>query len=240
MAIKGVIFDLFHTLTGRESEWSDLPWTSDVLGIDRRLWNDLLTAHSRWRLAGEEKDPYTIVSTLARQADPTITDDRIHEALRVRIQRFRDSLLRIPAENIEALRSLRAAGFRLGLISNADVMEVAAWHDSALAGMFDAEIFSCAVGCVKPERAIYEQCLSALNLSAEECVYVGDGGSDELVGAKQVGMSTVFVSGVIAELWPQLVEHRALLCDHHVERTSEVLALLGLTRLAADGGRRHE
>ena len=107
MPIKGVIFDLFHTLTGRESEWLDLSWTSDVLGIDRRRWDELLTERSRWRLTGEERDPYTIVRTLAREADATIPDARIREATRVRIQRFRESLLRVPAENIEALATMR-------------------------------------------------------------------------------------------------------------------------------------
>jgi hypothetical protein len=33
--VKGVLFDLFHTLTDVESNWSDLPRTSDGLGIDR-------------------------------------------------------------------------------------------------------------------------------------------------------------------------------------------------------------
>jgi hypothetical protein len=77
MAIRAVVFDLFHTLTGPESKWSDLPWTSDVLGIDRRTWNELLTSHSRWRLAGAETDPFVIISTLARMHDPLIGDDTI-------------------------------------------------------------------------------------------------------------------------------------------------------------------
>lgn len=229
MVIRGVIFDLFHTLTGLESEWSDLPWTSDMLGIDRGRWDEVLTTRSRWRLAGEERDPYRILSALAHEADPTISQDRIRNALRVRIQRFRDSLVRVPKENVEALRRLRVAGFRLGLISNADVIEVAAWGDSPLAGLFDAEVFSCKVGCVKPERAIYERCLMTLGLSAEECLFVGDGGSNELVGAKDVGMSTVLVSGVIAELWPERVQQRLSICDHHVECMPQVLTLLGVT-----------
>ncbi len=56
----------------------------------------------------------------------------------------------IPDENLNALRQLREAGYRLGLISNADVMEVAAWPDCPAAGFFDASVFSCEVGCVKP------------------------------------------------------------------------------------------
>jgi FMN phosphatase YigB (HAD superfamily) len=129
-----------------------------------------------------------------------------------------------------------AAGFRLALISNADTMEVAAWNDCPLAGLFDAEVFSCMVGCAKPEPAIYEKCLQLLGLSAAECLFVGDGGSNELVGARDVGMPTVFISGVIAELWPDRVQQRLSSCDHHVERIPQLLTLLGLTRLAADGG----
>jgi len=235
MAIRGVVFDFFHTLTGPESQRSDLPWTSDVLGIDRARWTELLLNRSRWRLAGEELDPYTIVSVLARAADPTIDDVRVREAVRVRTQRFRDSLWCVPEENLAALRHLRVAGFRLGLISNADAMEVAAWDGSPLDGLFDVQVFSCKVGCVKPEPPIYEHCLRALQLSAEECLFVGDGGSNELSGAKDVGMSTVFVSGVMAELWPDQVSQRRALCDHHVEWVPEVLALLGLTPHAADG-----
>ncbi len=208
MRLRAVVFDLFHTLTGPESEWSDLPWTSDVLGIDRGVWNDLMVTRSRWRLAGEETDPYVIVGTLARQVDPSITDDRILEATRCRIQRFKDSLARIPTENVETLRALRASGFRLGLISNADVMEVAPWPTCPLAGLFDVELFSCEVGLVKPEPAIYVRCIEALGVSPAECLFVGDGGSNELAGARAAGMSTAFVSGVMASLWPDRVEER--------------------------------
>jgi putative hydrolase of the HAD superfamily len=226
--IRGVIFDLFHTLTARESEWSTLPWTSDFLGIDRQVWNELLITRSRWRLTGEERDPFTIVSTLARAANPTLSDERIRDAVQLRIGRFRESLLRIPPENVDTLTRLRAAGLRLGLISNADVTEVAAWADSTLAGLFDAEIFSCAVGCVKPEPAIYEKCLAQLGLTGSECLFVGDGGSNELIGARDAGMTTVFISGVIAELWPEHIDHRRSLCDHHITRIPEVLAILGV------------
>ncbi len=198
--LQAVVFDLFHTLTAPEAEWSDLPWTSDVLGIDRGTWNELLVTRSRWRLAGEEMDPYTIVRTLAHALDPSISDARIREATRVRVQRFKDSLARIPAENIETLRVLRTAGFRLGLISNADVMEMTPWPECPLAGLFNVEVFSCKVGLVKPEPAIYAHCIQALDVAAAKCLFVGDGGSNELVGAKEAGMSTAFVSGVMPSL----------------------------------------
>jgi hypothetical protein len=41
-------------------------------------------------------------------------------------------------------------------------------------------------------------------------------------------MATVFVSGVIAELWPEKVAERIPAADHHIARVPEILALLGL------------
>jgi putative hydrolase of the HAD superfamily len=224
MQTKAIVFDLFHTLTGLESEWSTLPWTSDVLGIDRAIWNRALTVQSRWRLAGEERDPVVILRTLARAIDPAIPEDILKKAADVRTERFRQSLTSIPSANIDALKQLRLAGFRLGLISNADAMEVAAWTDCPLAGLFDVEIFSCHVGCVKPEPEIYAKCLGALDLQGHECLFVGDGGSNELAGAKSAGMTTVFVSGVIEELWPDRIPARIAEADYHIKWVPDLLS----------------
>jgi len=43
-------------------------------------------------------------------------------------------------------------------------------------------------------------------------------------------MSTVFVSGVIAELWPDRIPERLAICDHRIER--DVRPILGLPSLA--------
>ena len=224
--IKGVIFDLFHTLTGLESEWSDLPYTCDALGIDRRAWDKVIISGSHSRLTGLQRDPYLIVRDLAHQVDPSLSDERIRAAAQIRVQRFVHCLQRIPAENAAMLRQLRQSGFRLALISNADAMEVATWANCSLAGLFDVEVFSCEVGCAKPDPAIFRKCLDALGLEAGECLFVGDGGSNELIGAKDVGLGTVFVSGVIAELWPERVQQRIGTADHHVAWASQVPALL--------------
>ena len=228
MTPKAIVFDLFHTLTGFESEWADLPYTCDVLGIERRIWNGAVTTGSRWRLAGEERDAVRILSRLAREIDPRITDETIRRAAGIRTQRFRDALQRIPPANVETLKALRRAGFSLGLVSNADATEVETWNDCPLAGLFDSEVFSCEVGHVKPEAAIFHACIDALGRKPQECLFAGDGGSNELIGAKKVGMKTVFVSGVIAELWPETVAQRMPTADHHIAWVPEILNLLGV------------
>jgi putative hydrolase of the HAD superfamily len=223
--IKGVLFDLFHTLTDIESNWSDLPWTSDVLGIDRAEWNTALTQRSRWRLAGEVNDPREIVSALARALRPGISDDQIDQAVAIRIKRFQHTFERIPAANVALIDELRRRGVRTALVSNADAMEVAAYEASPLAGRFDCEVFSCQVGLVKPEPEIYRHALRQLGLDAAECAFVGDGGSNELVGAKAVGLQTVFVSICVEDLWPGQVDHRASVADHRIRHASELLQL---------------
>ena len=228
MAIRGVIFDLFHTLTALESEWSDLPGTATLLGIDRRTWDGVLHERSRDRLTGALTDPFLIVRSLAHKIDPAIPDEKIRATVEIRIQRFRDTLSRIPSANIDVLKRLRASGMKVGLITNADAIEMASWAQCPLAGLFDAEVISCHVGMAKPDPEIFRKCLEMLGLPAGECLFVGDGGSNELVAAKTVGMKTVFISGIIRELWPERIPERLAIADHHIVQLPEVLKVPGL------------
>ena len=224
--LRAVVFDLFHTLTGPESEWSELPFTSEFLGIDRRAWDTVLHSQSRWRLTGEEKDPFRILRRLVDTVDARIPDQRVHAAVKIREQRYREALARIPLENIETLKRLKERGLRLGLISNADASEVTTWQDCPLCGLFDAEVFSCDAGCVKPDLEIFRTCLEHLGVGADDSLFVGDGGSDELVGARAAGFKTVFISGIIEELWPHRVPERIAIADHHIQRLPEVEAVI--------------
>jgi putative hydrolase of the HAD superfamily len=67
-----------------------------------------------------------------------------------------------------------------------------------------------------------------MGLSPGECVFVGDGGSDELRGAKAAGLRTVFMSGAVEELWPERVAPRRALADHHIRSIPEILHWLGI------------
>ena len=229
MRLRGVVFDLFHTLTGPESEWGKV-FSSDALGIDRKVWDSALHGSSRWRLAGEERDPYRILRRLTDLIDPSIPDDEVRTVAELRVRRFRMALDNIPEENVDALRELRLRGLRLGLVTNADASEMLGWKKCRLCGLFDAEILSYAVGWVKPERQIFEACLDALVLPASECLYVGDGGSDELVAARSLGFTTVFVSGIIRELWPDRIPERKSIAHHHIEELPGIVALVDRIR----------
>ena len=63
--------------------------------------------------------------------------------------------------------------------------------ETAFHGLFDAEVFSAAVGLRKPDPRIYRLALELLHVEPAEAVFVGDGANDELAGAERVGMTAI-------------------------------------------------
>ncbi len=51
---------------------------------------------------------------------------------------------------LESLNELHRRVFKIGLISNADVIDSKYWYVSPLAEFFDSVIFSCNIGILKP------------------------------------------------------------------------------------------
>ena len=93
-------------------------------------------------------------------------------------------------EVLPMLAQLRARGLRTGMISNCYPEEAAALWQSGLPAYFDALLLSCEEGVSKPDPAIFLRCTRALGVVPEECLYVGDGGSQELEAAAALGMQT--------------------------------------------------
>ena len=87
---------------------------------------------------------------------------------------------------------LHQKDIKLCLISNADIIDRAYWTMSPLACIFDEAIFSCDIGILKPDKKIYDYAMRCLNVKSNESIFIGDGGSDELNGAKRAEMKTVF------------------------------------------------
>lgn len=219
---EAIIFDLFHTLTARESTWSSGPMTSDLLGVSREGWNEQLLEKSKERLTGKVKDPHIFIRQMARAINPHIPDELIEKAVKNRIDRMRRALLTIPESTKKTLEALKRQGKKLGLLSNADASEIADWNESPIASCFDSVVFSCEVGFVKPERQIYEISLKQLKVKPQDALFVGDGGSRELEGAKELGITAVFIAGIIRELWPDKIEARKKLADYYIENLEEL------------------
>jgi HAD superfamily hydrolase (TIGR01662 family) len=91
----------------------------------------------------------------------------------------------------EALADLRAAGLRIGLVSNSsrDVREFASHHGLEV----DAGISSFHHGRTKPHASIFRAVLDLLGVEPGEAVMVGDTIADDIEGALAVGMRAILV-----------------------------------------------
>lgn len=91
------------------------------------------------------------------------------------------------------LSCLRAAGLKLGLITNGSVrMQSRKLECLALSPMFDTILISDAEGIQKPDREIFHRALARLNASPARSVFVGDHPEVDVAGARAAGMQAVW------------------------------------------------
>ena len=95
-------------------------------------------------------------------------------------------------DSIPTLRALREAGVRTCLLSNAGVPIRSVLDRDGISPWVDAVVLSYEVGCVKPDRRIFEAALDAVGLPATDVLMVGDNAHDDGGGAA-LGLRTLIL-----------------------------------------------
>jgi len=194
-----IFFDLFFTLIMPRCE--GLPSEGEILGLTHEQWEyyaedkDLYRA----RALGREQDPVRMVEAILEKMDMTADQAKIAEIIARREERMRCSICEVDKVIIDVLTEIKSRGYKLCLISNVDDIDIKHYKESRLEALFDEAIFSCEVGYMKPQREIYQIACDAMRITPEHGIFIGDGGSDELRGARDAGMRTI--------LSEHLVEH---------------------------------
>jgi len=129
------------------------------------------------------------------------------------------------SETASVVAQLKGANhFRLGVLSNADdgfLWPLLQRHSLE----FDAVVSSEAAQVYKPHPQAFQTITEALDVLAEACVFVGDSQFDDVQGAHNVGMRTVWVNRRGAQLDPTLP-----VPDYQVESLTELLDILGVPK----------
>ena len=94
----------------------------------------------------------------------------------------------------DVLRTLRASGVKLGLISNAERCLASFETHFHLHGLFDMTITSVEHGYMKPHPSIFEAALRAIGTDRHDTVMVGDSLHHDVEGARRLGMRAILVS----------------------------------------------
>mmetsp|Transcript_37126 Transcript_37126/g.74934 ORF Transcript_37126/g.74934 Transcript_37126/m.74934 type:complete len:248 (-) Transcript_37126:237-980(-) len=90
----------------------------------------------------------------------------------------------------EVLRSLRAAGLKIGTLSdgNANPLDM-----EALQGLIDFHVSSAEAGAPKPNKVMFSLCERKAGCSAPELVMVGDSAEKDVRGALDAGWRAIWV-----------------------------------------------
>ena len=191
MKYKVVIFDLFETLI---TEWGHKKYTKNEmcadLGIEREKFDIYWDEKGDDRYLGEisfEDSLLYVCEKMEKSIDTSVIANIIDKRIRTKSVCFDY----VNPDVLQLLKNLKALGLRTAIISNCSSEEVNVLKESEIYKYFDEVILSYEVHMKKPDSCIYEETAKRLGVSLSECVFVGDGGSNELVGARAVGMKAI-------------------------------------------------
>ena len=204
---KAVIFDYIGTLVNCRGYTMDasiekLYRALVAEGFDvakNRFLHAYNLAHEKYRVIRYEQlkevtNAVWVAEALCNLGFKVTADDyRVKAALNVFFKAYVDTFeLR---EGAKKLLKQSQAQCKVGLISNFTHAPVIykSLRQLGINGFFNAVVVSEEIGWRKPSSHIFQDALNKLHVQADEAVYIGDSPIEDIKGAKQAGLKTIFV-----------------------------------------------
>jgi putative hydrolase of the HAD superfamily len=197
MTIKGVLFDLGNTLLYFDGQWPEVFARADQMMVDQlvrtglALDREAFSKDFRERLDVYHNQREALSAHGVEQVDESVIESAL-ERLYAASQEYW-----IPeADLLPMMDALKAAGYRLGVISNAgDDQDVQTLVDKAqICSYLEFVITSASSGRRKPDGRIFALGLQLFGLSPEEVVMVGDTLTADILGANLMGITSVWIT----------------------------------------------
>ena len=209
MTIRGVIFDLGHTLIYLDSTWPE---------VFKRGVRDLAAflAFERPKIDGQALGQ-TLLERRAEgfaRAEETLREVTAEESMRWTLARFgeprpnlrlvtgalvaffdyEETCWLVYPEAAPMLLELEGLGLRLGAYSNAtsDELMQSLVDESGLRYWLDPVLTSAGTGIRKPDPAAFAPILAEWGLPPDEVVMVGDTLGADILGARRAGIRSVY------------------------------------------------
>lgn len=188
--IKAVIFDMYETLI---TLYESTPYFGTQIAMDagisaenfQKIWIPTEKDRTIGKMSLEE-----VLETILKENN-SYSESMLNAIVAKRIQTREEAFHHLHEQIIPMLTLLKEKGKLIGLISNCFSEEAIVIKKSILYPYFDVPCLSYEEGLQKPDIAIYQRCMDRLGVLADECLYVGDGGSNELEAARNAGMKAV-------------------------------------------------
>ena len=120
--------------------------------------------------------------------------DKSHEELCRQYHLAAEDISPLPGAH-KVLAELKRRGFLLGLVTNTSLPQSVIkteFERLALYDYFDTVVCSSEIVFRKPDRAMFDVALRNLKVAPQDAMFVGDSYHADVVGAKNVGMKTVW------------------------------------------------
>ena len=225
--IKAVVFDMFETLVtlfvGRTYFGENI---AEDVGADpkefRKEWHAIEYARSTGKYTIEE-GLEIVLKKLG-----LYSEEMVNMAVSKRLGGLEDTFSNIPEETFSMLEGLKKNGIKIGLITNTFSDERDIIKASKLFPYFDVPLISYEQGICKPEPEMYQRMIQHLGVKPDECLYVGDGGSKELYGARDAGMHPVQCTWFHERAYEPHIPCPILEEFDHAEHQEDILKYCGI------------
>jgi putative hydrolase of the HAD superfamily len=190
MDLQAVIFDYGEVLSGPPDPEAHRKLLA-ISGLPEEAFEKAYWAH-RLDYDADILNGQTYWQTVARDCGVTFTAEQMVQLLEVDARMW----MNLNPAMIAWIPKIKAAGFRLGILSNMGygVLEPILAGFSWL-NQFDQLTWSCELGVVKPDPAIYLHTIKKLNVKPEQALFI-DNLQKNIVGAEEVGLRAALFENV--------------------------------------------
>ncbi|MDH3592198.1 MAG: HAD family hydrolase [Planctomycetota bacterium] len=223
--MRAVVFDLFGTLVPNLDPSHYVGRVSRIaaeLGVPEEPFLNQWRTTFRARMDGTLIDGPDMYIPILDALGIAWERQQLVDADVIRSSMIQDGLAPKP-DAVATLRELQDAGYLLALATDCSSGTPDLLDNTPLGRFFTVRAVSAHLKTTKPDARMYRHVLDGLGVTGEECLYVGDGNSRELIGAREHGMTTVWVDNGNAQQW----EHEFVPDgDHTIRDLAEIPALL--------------
>ncbi len=188
--VKGVLFDLWNTLIYNIPQAASLGKLSERLEVEPNVlwggWRKYAEAALRGKIDSGEERARLVLTDLNLPLEKAGWLAEYERENRTSDVHF------FPGVE-QMLTELHQRGYKTAVVSNTSYLARPVVERLDIKSKLDEVILSCDVGLIKPEVEIYQLAASRLGLKTEECLFVGDGGDNELNGALAAGCKVAVV-----------------------------------------------